>query len=329
MAWSTVRTGHSLQSWPAMDAIPRFDELEMTPDLGLRHAWGVFGEDDRLGRVNLLDAAAVLTAASEVRSGQVLSLDLPLNWPDPPLFGRQPYQHDVFALSRNEMDDRLDNFHLQASTQWDALGHVRCREHGYWGGRTDNPTVDSNELGIDNWANHGMVGRGVLVDVAGYRASIGQPLDPFQPEMIDVSTLRDALEAEGVSLRQGDMLCVRFGWTAGYKALDRAGREAMAASPTFCGLRPDEDMARFLWDSGVVALCCDNPAIEPVPGDPEVGSLHRRILPLLGMALGEMFDFDALADACHQDNRWTFLFVGVPLKLPRGIGSPGNAVAIR
>ncbi len=64
-------------------------------------------------------------------------LDLPLDVPDPPLFGRQPYRHRVFALNRHEMDDALDDFHPQGSTQWDALGHVRCREHGFWGGESE------------------------------------------------------------------------------------------------------------------------------------------------------------------------------------------------
>jgi hypothetical protein len=79
----------------------------------------------------------------------------------------------------------------------------------------------------------------------------------------------------------------------------------------------------------VAALCCDNPAVEVVPGDPTIGSLHRRLIPFLGFALGEMFDLDRLADRCHADGRFTFLFVASPLHVPDGLGSPGNAVAIR
>lgn len=308
---------------------PAFDELPLLEPLGLRHAWDHYGPDDTLGSVQLLSADRVLAAAGLVRSGEVISLDLPLDLPDPPLFGRQPYRHEVFALSRNEMDDRLDNFHLQASTQWDALSHVRCREFGFWGGRTENPSNERNDLGIDRWADHGIVGRGVLVDIAGYLVAAGTPLDPFTEAMVPADTIRAALAAQGVALRQGDVLCLRMGWTAGYRALDSAGRERVAREPRFCGLRPDEEMARFLWDGGVAALCCDNPAVEPVPGDPSIGSLHRRVLPLLGLALGEMFDFDALAERCRADGRWEFLFVGVPLKVPGGVGSPGNAVAIR
>jgi hypothetical protein len=60
-----------------------------------------------------------------------------------------------------------------------------------------------------------------------------------------------------------------------------------------------------------------------------VGNLHRRILPALGLAVGELFDFDELAERCAADGRWTFLLAAVPLNLPGGVGSPANAVAIR
>ena len=40
-------------------------------------------------------------------------------------------------------------------------------------------------------------------------------------------------------------------------------------------------------------------------------------------------DFDKLAELCAADGRYTFQFSAAPLYLPRGIGSPGNALAIR
>ena len=122
---------------------------------------------------------------------------------------------------------------------------------------------------------------------------------------------------------------LRFGWVGAYRALSAAARATYAEDPRFGGLHAGEDMARFLWNAHLAALLCDNPAVEMVPGDPSVGSLHRRLLPCLGMALGEMFDYEALAQRCAADNRWTFFFVAAPLKIPGGLGSPGNAVAIR
>jgi len=308
--------------------LPEFDDLPELEGLGLRHAWEVWGPDDELGTINLVTPERVAAAAALVRSGQVISLDLPLTEPDPPLFGRQPYQHHVFALSRNEMDDRLDNFHLQASTQWDALCHVRCRERGYYGGRTQDPTEGPNGLGIDRWADHGVAGRGVLVDLAGWQAEQGLAYDALDSRAITVEELQAVVAAQGTELRTGDLLCIRFGWPGRYRALGRADREAYAADPSFAGLSADEGMARYLWNAHPAALLCDNPAVETLPGDPAVGSLHRRLLPCLGFALGEMFDFETLARECRARGSWEFFFVAAPLKVPDGLGSPGNAVAI-
>jgi hypothetical protein len=73
--------------------LPSYDELPELAGLGMRHAWGVFGEHDRVGTMNLLQPSAVVDAARLVTTGEVISLDLPLTLPDPPLFGRQPYVH--------------------------------------------------------------------------------------------------------------------------------------------------------------------------------------------------------------------------------------------
>jgi len=60
-----------------------------------------------------------------------------------------------------------------------------------------------------------------------------------------------------------------------------------------------------------------------------VGSLHRRLIPLLGFAVGELFDLDELAAACATDGRWSFLLVSVPANMVGAVGSPANAVAVR
>jgi len=309
--------------------LPDYDDLPFLPGLDIRHAWGVFGEGDVLGSINLVTPERVAAAAREVRTGAMFPLDLPMNLPDPPMFGRQPYTHTVFALNRHEMDDRLDGYHPQGSTQWDALGHVRAREHGFWGGRLDNPVDAYNGLGIEHWAEHGVAGRGILIDVGSWLSRNRPGYDPLTPTGITAADVQATLDEQGVVPQVGDIWCLRTGWIEAYRRLDTAGRAAIGASPSGAGLLGDHDVTRLLWNSHPAALVADNPAVEMVPGDPAVGSLHRRLIPTLGMALGEFFDFDRLATACRADGRWTFFFVATPLHLPQGIGSPGNAVAIR
>jgi hypothetical protein len=309
--------------------LPRYDELPLLPGLDVRHAWDVFGEDDALGSVNLVTPKRVAAAAAEIRTGELFPLDLPLDLPDPPMFGRRAYRHHIGMLNRHEMDDHLDDFHPQASTQWDALSHVRAREHGFWGGRTTNPTDGPNELGIEHVARHGIAGRGILIDVASHLARHDPSYDPLTPYGITADHVRATLDAEQVTPEPGDIWCLRTGWIEAYRRLDRTAREALATEARSAGLVGDHEVTRLVWDAHPAALCADNPGVEMAPGDPAVGSLHRRLIPGLGMTLGEFFDLDRLAVACRADGRFTFFFVAAPLHLPGGIGSTGNAVAIR
>jgi kynurenine formamidase len=310
------------------DRLPSFDDLPLLEPLGLRHAWDAFGRDDELGAIGRLSAADVLRAVGTVRKGAVISLSVPLDAIDPPLYGRERLEHSVFRVNRNTWDDRLDNFYLQSSTHWDGLRHIQARELGHFGGRTDETAIVGGDgpLGIDTWVKHGFVARGVLLDVA---AHLGDTFDPFASTSIDAATLDEVAAHQGVELQPHDVLCVRVGWMERYRALDGDGRVQAASSLSFAGLAADEAMARWLWDREVSAVGADNPGVEVSPGSREVGSLHRRLLPLLGITLGELFDFDELAKECRADGRWEFLLVSVPLHLVGGVGSPANAVAIR
>jgi kynurenine formamidase len=312
----------------ATPARSRFDELPCVGDLGLRHAWDVYGRDDELGSINQLTPERVRRAAALVQNGDVHNVTLPLTEPDPPLFEREPLRHTVYRAARNLMDDRVDSLFPQGSTQWDSLRHVQCREYGFYGGRIEEPTAGPGPLGMEHWVEHGIVGRGVLLDLGSHLSADG-PFDPLSDRPVSVDEVRGCAAAQGITLTEGDILCLRFGWTTAYRALTAAAKASYSGHPPFAGLHAGEDTARFLWDTGFAAIACDNPAVENAPGDPTAGSLHRRLIPLLGFALGELFDFDRLAAACRVDGRWDFLFVAAPLNLPGAVGSPGNAVAIR
>lgn len=312
--------------------VPPFAELPVLPGLDIRHAWDVFGRGDDLGTLNHLDDEVVLTAMGSALTGERVGLTLPLTEIDPPLYGREPLRHTLLQMDRNTWDDRLDAFYPQASSQWDGLRHVRCRELGFYGGVLEAPPDHGERLGVDHWAKRGIVGRGVLLDIDGYLRGVGTCYDAMSEVPVAADLLRSVAAAQQVEVRRGDVLCLRFGWTARYRSLDEAERRAYAAmpgSPPYAGLAADAASAALLWDWQVAAIACDNPAAEVSPGDPAVGSLHRRLQPALGLVVGELFDFDALASRCAADKRWTFLFAAVPLNLPGGVGSPANAVAVR
>lgn len=319
---------------PVGDArtIPTYDELPLLPRLELPHSWGVFGAGDELGTLNFMDDSTVLAALQEARTGERVSVTLDLTAIDPPLYGREPLQHTLIQSDRNIWDDRIDGFYPQGSSQWDGLRHIRCREFGFYGGVTDDPPTMGRRLGIQHWAQRGIIGRGVLLDVGRYLTETRADFDPLTEVSVDADVLQEVAFKQGVQVRRGDVLCLRFGWGARYRSLDEPARRAYAAiagSPPFAGLSAAASSARLLWNWQIAAVACDNPGAEVSPGNPAVGSLHRRLLPALGMVVGELFDFDGLADRCAADQRWSFLLASIPLNLPGGVGSPSNAVVIR
>jgi hypothetical protein len=305
--------------------IPDYDALPVHAGLGLPHSWGVL--DPHLGSLCLIPNDAVVNAAHHVTEGETIPLNLSLGDIDPPMFGRARWSHSVHAADRNTFEDVLDDFNPQASSQWDGFRHIRAREFGFYGG-IEIADDDSETLSIEHFARRGIAGRGVLLDVARWRSQQGRPLDPFAGEMIEAEELADVATAQGVRLQQGDILCIRLGWVAAYRALTPEQRASPDVSARFSGLRANEDMARFLWNCGVAAVATDNPAVESAPGSREDGSLHRRMIPMLGTVFAELLDLDRLAMQCAIHDRYDFLFVSVPLSVPGGLSSPANAMAV-
>lgn len=308
-----------------MSDVPAYDDLPVHAELGLPHAWDVL--DPTRGSLAFIGAEERVRAAAEVRDGESIALNLPLDLLDPPLFGRARLEHQVIEVGKNTLEDVLDGFNPQASSQWDGLAHVRARQFGFFGGETE---IDGARaaMGIENWARTGIVGRGVLLDVAAWAEQQGRAIDPFGGDEITASDLAQCAREQDVTLMPGDIVCIRTGWVSAYRQLDAAGRSRADLGAAFAGLRADADMARFVWDNRLGAITADNPALECAPGDAAVGSLHRRLIPLLGTAVAELLDLDLLAQRCAANRRWTFMFVAVPLPLTGGVSSPSNALAV-
>ncbi len=321
---------------------PRYSSLPIDPSKPARSAWGVFGDEDQVGTINLLTPARVAKAAGLVRKGSVFSLNWEMEKPHPPILGRKPLHHTIIDLtpgtddSQWGTDDYYDGYWTQSSTQWDALSHMPHPEHGYYNGvqRADITGQEGSRNGIENWGRRGIAGRFVLADVARLYAQQGRPIDAAQRIEIPIGDVQAALDAQGARLEGGDILLIRMGWINWYDnasmdtriAISKLGGPELQAP----GVSADESTLEWLWNNQVAAVGCDVPALEAMPYTPTVeGFLHFRIIPLLGMAVGEMFALDKLAADCAADGIWEGMFTSAPLNKKGGSGSPANALAIK
>ena len=315
-----------------MGDLPSYDDLPIRPGAPAGSSWGVWGDDDRLGCLNLLTPERAAAAARLVRKGAVFALNLEYELPDPPLFGRQAPHHEV--LGEGGHDDVL-TFNTQSSSQWDGFRHVQHPVHHHYNGVADA------DHGIHHWAARGIAGRAVLVDVARH-----VEVDASTSQAITTDDLDATLAAQGTTIETGDVLLLRTGWTAWYRSTDPDTRAALPQQLRAPGLRPGSDMLRWLWDHHVAAIGADNPSVEIWPPashltkeqrdevrtDPERLPelfMHTALLPLLGIPLGELFDLDALAADCAADGVYEGLITSAPLRVHAGVASPPNALVLK
>jgi kynurenine formamidase len=316
-----------------MPGLPSYRELPVDPDSPPGSAWGLWGAEDQFGTLNLLTPERAVDGARLVRKGAVFPLNLSLDQPNPPLYGRGRVRQTVVGEGGNGRDDYLDNFWPQASSQWDSLRHVRHPNDGWYNGVTDAEIVaGAGKLGIENMARRGIAGRGVLLDVDRYLDQDGRGLDHASNSVITVADLDGCRSAQGTDLRAGDVLLVHTGWLRWYAGLPLDARQALADRTRLKapGLGPAPEMAEYLWDLHIAAVAADNPALEAWPPDEESGGfMHWKLIPHFGMSIGELWWLADLADDCAADGVYEFLLTSAPLNVPGGVGSPPNALAIK
>lgn len=317
------------------DQYPPFADLPVREGAPPESAWGVFGEDDQFGTLNFAGPDEARQAASLVHRGA----PFPLNWdarlPAPAFFMRHPPRHTIFEkFDGAVLDDWVDSYYLQGSTQWDGFRHFSDAEYGFYNGAQlhEVSKPGAGRLGMEHWAKRGIVARGVLLDVPRALARDGVEVDPFDWFPIEPKLLRRVATEQAVEVLPGDVLIVRTGWVEAYAALDEAERQALAeqgrpGSPGLAGLPA---MPAYLWDSRIAAVAADNPALEVArPRDGADLSLHKALIPRLGMPLGELWDVALLAADCANDGIYEFLLTSAPINLPGAAGTPANAIAIK
>lgn len=300
--------------------------------------WGRWGENDQRGTLNHITPAKIRQAASLVRTGKAISLQLPLddNGPQTGAFGRVNPVHQMAATGSDHLsgtqlyssdplgwgfaDDSLFLF-LQGGTQWDALGHI-FRDGRMFNGFSAAEVTSSGAKrgGVENMPS--VVSRGVLLDIP--RATGRTHLEPG--EAIHAEDLEQACEAHGVSVEPGDVLLIRTGDMAARRGLPQWGGYSAGDAP---GL--SLDTASWLYDKQIAALATDTWGAEVRPNElvDTFQPLHLIMIVSMGLLVGEIWQLDDLAEDCANDGIYEFLFVGPPLVIPGAVGSPVNPQAIK
>ena len=318
----------------------------MTDDRGearLREAadryrqWGRWGEDDQAGTVNHIAAEDIVAAAGLVRRGAVFSLALPFDDKGPQKGHLRRFNPMLFmlrdgddAVARDLMGvpkgigaaDDVVLMSTQGGTQWDALGHM------FYGGKMWNgySATEVSSLGAERndvaQYRDRIVGRGVLLDLPRF---LGVPW--CEPGRATTGAELDACAAsQGLEIRRGDILLIRFGQIAQCRAEGAWGDYAGGDAPGLAF-----DTLGWIGEREIAGLATDTWGAEVRPNEFAYVNQpwHRVALPSMGLLVGEIFDLEGLAADCAEDGVYEVFFVACPLPITGAVGSPVNPIAIK
>ncbi len=141
----------------------------------------------------------------------------------------------------------------------------------------------NHKCSIHHWAEHGIAGRGVLLDYRGYAHKKGIQYDPYDYYPISYEELYQCGKDQGIDIRPqaqggdiriGDILMIRSGFVEAYHSKSPEERTKMALRPhaigpddgqRWAGVAQEEKVLDWLHDSYFAAVAGDAPAFEAWP----------------------------------------------------------------
>jgi kynurenine formamidase len=288
--------------------------------------WRRWGDDDERGAVNRLGPELVVEAARLVRNGTTVTLSWPL---DTNLAAHNPIPADHHMTMLPEGDTAADpvrfakdyiglDYHGDTHTHVDALSHVAYNGLLYNGKPAGLVTDRGAEAESIEVLAHGLVGRGVLLDIPAVRGVSW--LEPG--EHVFTNDLEAAEREHAVTVREGDVVLVRTGHARRLREVGSWETAGMKA-----GLHPTA--MPFVAERGVVALGSDgNNDTAPSTTERVEFPIHVLAVNSMGLYLFDYLKLEDLVAACARVGRFEFLFVAAPLRIPGGTGSPVNPLAI-
>jgi hypothetical protein len=242
---------------------PPFSSLPLDKNGPAGNAWGLYGKDDEIGALNILTPAVVKSAASEIQTGERVSLDWSLNLPTFPSFDRAAFDWKMEIRrhpngNKRVVNDDFLNINTQSSSQWDGFRHYGYQQAGkFYGGRTQEELEGSGVIGTEKVANAGgITTRGIILDYPRWLEKKGkESVDALSANSVKAEELKEMLKETGVETREGDLLLLRTGFTRDYEKLNTEERKAMATkAPAFLGVESSREVLQWIWESGFVAV---------------------------------------------------------------------------
>jgi kynurenine formamidase len=302
----------------------------MSTGQGIKN-WGRWGADDERGALNHLTPDVVKAAAASITRGNVYSLGIPIQGHGVPLMD---YRGTPMRLTLQDSTDdgiyAMYGCHQGTGAHEDVLvmashttSHMDALVHVYGDYRHYNDTPHdvmhalggAQKLGIDKVG--GFAARAVLLDMVKYFdegpwVTLGRN--------INSNDLQSAAAKQGVEVRAGDVVLVRTGY------LQFWWQNNAEQKPTpFEQAGIGADAANWLAAKDVVAVGCDNAAVECIPfDDNDFLIAHKILLVNAGIYLLEFLNLaEPAADEVYEG-----LLTVAPLKVTGATGSPINPIFI-
>jgi kynurenine formamidase len=291
--------------------------------------WGRWGKEDERGALNFITYEKRAAAAALVRTGEAVSLGLPLA-KMPAIDNPTPVTHLMTQAGADGPKDAAfgtaDYFAIQphgyANTHLDALCHVMWRGKMYNGFEAADFDLHGPKRCAIDVASQGIVSRGVLLDITKVkRLEWMEPGDRIFPEDLDL-----AEKDQRIHVEQGDVLLIRTG---------RARRRKVKAGwePAHHGFFPmaglDPTCLAWLHERRIALLGSDGVSdVFPTGYDEIPYPIHVGTLTMMGIHLLDNADLDELGTTASRLGRYEFQFAMLPLILRQGTASPVNPVAI-
>ena len=282
--------------------------------------WGRWGREDQLGTLNYITPQTRLRAAALIKTGQTIPLGREISPASTKGLRQSKYELHRYEDPPPEEAGCIDYigmiYHGFAVTHLDALCHIFTPEgkNGMYNGFpiSDVTAEGASRLGIEHAGQHGIAGRGVLLDVAALK---GGPLAPGS--VITPDDLEGAERAAAVTAGEGDILFIRNG--------------AGAANTYELGSGLHADCLVWLHERriAVVSSDSDSDVHPPLPGFPRWSEpIHMIAIPYMGLPILDNTDLEEISRVCSAERRWEFFVTATPWRFRGATSSPVNPLAI-